>query len=458
MTKLQNKIIQYLRENGGTASSSELAHFVLKIQSPSKQLEQLLKTVLKNSKSVVQNNSGQWELVEDIATATEKMEFCLIVVLPERIGHWSLWQGIAYVLYDGKNWKKQTVLEFPQPQTLAQELTEQLENKPEMPLLVPGFGNQLSQLERFMRHINCTPGPVYSMLQLTQRIFPVDDIMTRENMCQKLGLDSYEFFEIGSYLTESMDQVQELVDHLGQAGINNYNKLAEFYRGTSLSVSFKNYNFDKTFLKTLPQGPGVYQMENANSDIIYIGKAKNLRQRVTSYFIQSKAGDTKLERIRRELYNLQIFPTGSELEALLSEQEKIELHEPPINKLINVHQRPHRKRNRFAQILILPTIEKDNFKLFLISPQNGFKVLNICSENYENTLIAKEIKKHFFAQAPIKKEPKKLELAMSWISQNSDNTNKIDMRKIASPEEAAEILKSQIANLVTEFDNIVQYA
>ena len=48
-------------------------------------------------------------------------------------------------------------------------------------------------------------------------------------------------------------------------------------------TKLKGHEIIKFIAKTLPQKPGVYQMENENGDILYIGKAKNLTKRVTNY-------------------------------------------------------------------------------------------------------------------------------------------------------------------------------
>ena len=53
---------------------------------------------------------------------------------------------------------------------------------------------------------------------------------------------------------------------------------------------------EKSFLKNLPDNPGVYQMLNTNGDVIYVGKARNLKKRVTSYFSKTQK-DTKTEAL-----------------------------------------------------------------------------------------------------------------------------------------------------------------
>lgn len=84
-------------------------------------------------------------------------------------------------------------------------------------------------------------------------------------------------------------------------------------------------------LKTYPTSPGVYQMLGGNDEILYVGKAKNLRNRLRSYF--SEAGDGRLhipllmEKVRR----IEVIVTDTEKEALLLENTLIKKHRPRYN-------------------------------------------------------------------------------------------------------------------------------
>jgi excinuclease ABC subunit C len=86
-------------------------------------------------------------------------------------------------------------------------------------------------------------------------------------------------------------------------------------------------------LDNLPTGAGVYQMKDPNGAIIYVGKAKNLRSRVRSYFQPSNT-DPKVLHIRAETVDIQFILTGDELKALITEAELIRVHQPRYNVLL----------------------------------------------------------------------------------------------------------------------------
>jgi excinuclease ABC subunit C len=83
-------------------------------------------------------------------------------------------------------------------------------------------------------------------------------------------------------------------------------------------------------LDNLPTKPGVYLHKDSTDTVIYVGKAKNLRNRVRSYF-RAKVDRPKTERLRHQISDVEIITTGSELEALLLENTLIKRYKPKYN-------------------------------------------------------------------------------------------------------------------------------
>ena len=84
------------------------------------------------------------------------------------------------------------------------------------------------------------------------------------------------------------------------------------------------------FLEHLTQRPGVYQMVGEGSAVLYVGKARNLKSRVTSYFRASGLSAKTMALVNR-IQDIRITVTGSETEALLLEQSLIKQQRPPYN-------------------------------------------------------------------------------------------------------------------------------
>jgi len=89
----------------------------------------------------------------------------------------------------------------------------------------------------------------------------------------------------------------------------------------------------KAFLKNLTTRPGIYKMFNDQAEIIYIGKAKNLKNRVSSYF-KSNNASTKQQAMVAKIANIEVTVTHTESEALLLECQQIKQHKPRYNILL----------------------------------------------------------------------------------------------------------------------------
>ena len=90
----------------------------------------------------------------------------------------------------------------------------------------------------------------------------------------------------------------------------------------------------KERLKELPERPGVYLHKNAEGEVIYVGKARNLRNRVGSYLVGRGARDTKTMTLIHEIDAIDFVTTNNELEAILLENNLIKTHQPRYNILL----------------------------------------------------------------------------------------------------------------------------
>lgn len=87
----------------------------------------------------------------------------------------------------------------------------------------------------------------------------------------------------------------------------------------------------KPFLANLSQRPGVYRMLAENGEVLYVGKARNLKNRVNTYFTGSKAHAAKTMAMVSQIANIEVTATASETEALLLEYNLIKRHRPRYN-------------------------------------------------------------------------------------------------------------------------------
>lgn len=115
-------------------------------------------------------------------------------------------------------------------------------------------------------------------------------------------------------------------------------------------------------LKSLPVSAGVYIHKNADGKIIYVGKAKNLRNRVRSYFQSSRNHDFKTRELVKRIVDFEFIVVDNEVEALVLESNLIKLHKPRYNIMLKDDKSyPHLKvtREEFPKAVITRKILRD---------------------------------------------------------------------------------------------------
>ena len=205
-----------------------------------------------------------------------------------------------------------------------------------------------------------------------------------------------------------------------------------------MDVDLSRYEFDREFLETLPEAPGVYIMRDGNGEAVYVGKAANLRERVKSYFRARMSRDEKTETILEAVSRIDIEEKGSELEALLAEYRAIRDLQPRINVQYDVHERTIRKDTPHRRlVLVLPSVVPDAAEIFLLrgdeaSAQMRTKRSDIMG--LRNGLGA------FFREKAVS-PPEEMQIAWSWLGRNEDNVNVIDVDLAGGMEEAMRLLE-----------------
>lgn len=115
-------------------------------------------------------------------------------------------------------------------------------------------------------------------------------------------------------------------------GVETLDELREWLDETPVSSSKKTtYAIDRDLRLSLPQKPGVYRMLSKTNDVLYVGKATSLKQRVNTYF-QTRRGlsERKLELVT-QVWDLDVTTVPTPLESALLETDEIKRHSPPYN-------------------------------------------------------------------------------------------------------------------------------
>jgi len=116
-------------------------------------------------------------------------------------------------------------------------------------------------------------------------------------------------------------------------GIDTVEELLLFQnkRTQNYKLSKKSYSRVESNLSLLPAGPGVYYFLNSDGNIIYVGKAKCLKDRVRSYFNDSSVSSRKIAELVNNIHDISWETTNNELSALILESKEIRRIKPMYN-------------------------------------------------------------------------------------------------------------------------------
>lgn len=121
-------------------------------------------------------------------------------------------------------------------------------------------------------------------------------------------------------------------------------------------------------LKKLPSKPGVYIMKNADDEIIYVGKAISLKNRVRQYFQSNKNHSAKVISMVKHIAEFEYIVTDSEMEALILECNLIKEHRPKYNIMLKDDKMyPYVKvtvNEDFPRVFMVRKVLKDGAKYF----------------------------------------------------------------------------------------------
>jgi excinuclease ABC subunit C len=121
-------------------------------------------------------------------------------------------------------------------------------------------------------------------------------------------------------------------------------------------------------IRSLPLQAGVYLYKNAEGEVIYVGKAKNLRNRVRSYFVEGRAEDAKTGSLLREAVDVEYIVVDNEKEALALENNLIKQKKPRFNILLRDDKTyPYVKLTlgeRFPRVYVTRRLKKDGSQYY----------------------------------------------------------------------------------------------
>jgi excinuclease ABC subunit C len=212
----------------------------------------------------------------------------------------------------------------------------------------------------------------------------------------------------------------------------------------------------KLKLQLLPDKPGIYQYYDINGVILYVGKAKNLKKRVTSYFAKNHE-NAKTRILVRQIEDIQYLVVDSELDALLLENNLIKKYQPKYNIALKddkTYPWICIKKEAFPRLFSTRNLIKDGSKY--LGPYANVKVmntlLNLLKEIYQLRTCSLDL-------SPKKVAEKKYKVCLEYHLGNCQGPcvgNQTETNYQEYIDQIESILKGNIGSVITHLRKIMQ--
>jgi len=159
----------------------------------------------------------------------------------------------------------------------------------------------------------------------------------------------------------------------------------------------------KKLLQIIPHSPGSYQFYDKNGEIIYIGKAKNLYKRVSSYFLNKKNVSPKLKIMVPQIVDIKYIVVDNEVESLILESQLIKKHKPKYNVLLKDDKKfPYFvvTDEEYPRVIVARKANKNLIKGKYFGPYTDIRAMHATLEILQKIFLLKKCKTPKFNSRP----------------------------------------------------------
>lgn len=195
---------------------------------------------------------------------------------------------------------------------------------------------------------------------------------------------------------------------------------------------------DRHLVRSLPSGPGVYRFRAADGTLLYVGKARNLRRRVGSYFLNRSRPDPRTAPWLGRVASIEVEEAGSEPEALVREAESILRSKPSGNTQRSVHAR--RGHHSGSLVLLQPVAGGKAVVAHLLRDGAALARVRLGPRGSGEERLLRLLQTLYFAEPGRRSETDRSKragaLLTSWIARQAEPVPAFDPTDTSSPREA----------------------
>ncbi len=414
---LIRRAIDFLSDEGGRASEERIVRYVFGSGASTDLWSPLLRTVLSAEPSVSHLADGQWALAGYSPAPTISALGDFIALDVETTGLRPLTHRIievAAIKYRNGQ-ESESLVTFVQPEkalpatiiNLTGIHDEDLDGAPRFgeiaAELLEFLGDELivghnvgfdiafvaGELKRLRRP--GLPNERFDTLAAANRLVPEIRRKSLGKLAESLGIPEGRNHRAYDDARRTADVALRLVETAIEKGIRDPVSIRRLggpmpRQGPDGTRPRRNV-LDRSLLAGIPRAPGVYLMYDGFGHVIYVGKARNLRERVGSYFSQQLGYTRKMDGLLESIVSIETHSTGNELDALLLEAQLIRFYHPRYNSALRASENyPYIKvtiGNPWPMVSMTKSVKNDGALYFgpYKSRSSAVRAIHVVNEN-----------------------------------------------------------------------------
>jgi hypothetical protein len=422
---MRDKIAGYLEKAGTALPAEQILRVVLNILSPNSfAADKVLRGIVGGDPRFYERQ-GLWHLTSQ---ANPRLAEIAALHLQWERGRPDCFRGAVHLPENGSSW------EFLRTETASSAAYPSLHAAREAAdnhLLLVWSTKERSLWNRLLRTsgLPAWEGDSLALSALAARALPnIPPLHHPEDAASVLGLPSPDTEGPAAMARFLFALWRSLLETVPAGLRGNLAELKLWIEERNAKVDFTHFAFGRDFLARLPASPGVYLMRNRGGEVIYVGKADNLRRRVLSYFTTRALKDMKTARIHGQLHSLEFLTCATGVEALLLEMRMIRDFRPPINFQTEIHEQPSRYGNSRNLLLLVPVNE--NAEVYLVKDGAFVARQSVPLGRGPSKRLSSRIRAVYFGarrSKAAKREDWETEIVARWLAAHKRRLNFVDV-------------------------------
>lgn len=170
--------------------------------------------------------------------------------------------------------------------------------------------------------------------KLAQRLFPALPSKSLRSVSGHLGYPIGELKRSAHHVGASRFIWEKMIPLLHERGLTTLEEVYQWIQRSKPPKVSKAFSISSQFRLSLPKSPGIYQMLDSEKSVLYVGKAKNLRARISSYFTGKKSKGARLNEMLSQVKDIKVTEALSPCHAAILEVDHIKTQNPPYNRAL----------------------------------------------------------------------------------------------------------------------------